>query len=285
MSRLNLTLLILLLAIGVPYYWFLLDNSAPAASPRPISISHLRALAISPGEASPNGIRFERIASHSAMGNRVAAGMGLRGIRLHTLSYMIDYGDAPSVLIGAGLTPADAIKFEHQTYFPKAQARVTRALTRSRALIPLSLAPEQLGGLRMIDGTEQALALDANLARQQEADRKGAVHRVAPGVVIIPTPQVQPGSRMVYVRLADGREYLFAGNTSPVRRNWHALRLPARFVTDLGRRENRQAIRSWLLTVRALKQEAPGLVIITGGNIPSQSGLKHYFDQTANTLL
>jgi hypothetical protein len=285
MARFNLTVLMLLLVIGIPYYWFLLDNTAPEAQPQPISISQLRSLATVRGKAAPARIRFERITSQTLMGNRVAAGMGLRGIRLHTLSYMIDYGDAPPVLIGAGMTPKDAARFEHRTYSAKAQARVTRALLQSHALIPLSLAPEQLGGLRMIDGTRQAKALDAKLAGQQETDRKGVPYRVAPGVVVIPTPHIGSGARMVYARLADGREYLFAGDISPIKANWYRLRLPARFVTDLGRREDRRAMRSWLLTIRHLTKQAPGLIVVPGRVISRRSGLQHFFDDSAHILL
>ncbi len=35
---------------------------------------------------------------------------------------------------------------------------------------------------------------------------------VAPGVVVIPAPSHTPGSQMIFVRLADGREFLFAGD-------------------------------------------------------------------------
>ncbi len=284
MARLNFTILMLLVIIGIPYYWFMIDNSAPDALPQPISIAQLRSLADAPGQAAPTRIRFERIASQSLMGNRVAAGMGLRSLRLHTLSYMIEYAGRPPVLVGAGLTSADAARFGNETFAPKAQARVTRALARAGALVPLFTAPEQLGGLRMIAGTDQAKMLDSQLARLQEADRKGVPHLAAPGVVVIPTPQFQPGSRMVYVKLAIGREYLFVGRLAPIFRNWHSPRLPARFVTDLGRREDRQAMLSWLLTIRALKQRAPALEVISGGMIPQRSGMQLYFDDSANIV-
>jgi hypothetical protein len=284
MARLNFTILMLLLIFGIPYYWFVIDNSAPAARTQPVSIAQLRELAASPGEPAPNAIRFERIASQSLMGNRIAAGMGLRAIRLHTLSYMVEYPEAAPLLIGAGITRADADRFGHQSFSPRAQARVTRALARSSALVTLSTAPEQLGGLRMIDGTAQARTLDGELARQQEADRMGKPHRIAAGIVTIPTPKFQPGSRMVYVRLASGREYLFVGKLAPLWRNWHDLRLPARFVTDLGQREDRKSMLSWLLTIRELKRQAPALVIVPGSAIPKRSGLQHYFDDSANIL-
>ncbi len=79
-------------------------------------------------------------------------------------------------------------------------------------------------------------------------------------------------------------EYLFLGNLAPVGLNWFGPRLPARFVTDLGRREDRKARYSWLLTVRELKEQAPALVMVPGGGIPKKSGLLHFFDESANIL-
>jgi hypothetical protein len=284
MSRLNITIVTLLLIFGIPYYWFMLDNSAPPAKAHPIEIAQLRSLAKAGRKTAPVAIRFERVASQTVMGNRIAAGMGLRAIRLHTFAYMLDYGEGAPVLIGTGLTRADARRFDHQSFGEKAQARINMALTGARAVVPLALTPEQLGGLRKLEEAGQAKALDDDFARQQEADRKGAPHRVAPGVAIIPTPQFQQGSRMVYARLANGREYLFAGELAPTYRNWHDLRLPARFVTDMGRREDRQAILSWLMTIRALKQQAPDLVVVPGHKIPKHSGMRLYFDDSANIL-
>lgn len=284
MARLNITILMLLLILGIPYYWFMIDNSAPAAQPQPVGIEQLRSLSQAPGEALPDRIRFERIASQSQMANRVAAGAGLRAIRLHTLAYKVDYDDDAPVLIGAGMTKADADRYGHQTFAIKAQARVTGALADAREVVPLSPSPEQLGSLRTLAGTDHGRTLDARLAKQQEADLAGQPHRVAPGVVVIPTPQVSPGSRMVYARLADGREYLFTGTISPIRANWLRLRLPARFVTDLGRLEDRRAILSWLLTVQALQQQAPGLIVVPGNRIPRQSGLQRFFDDTAHIV-
>ena len=136
----------------------------------------------------------------------------------------------------------------------------------------------------MIAGTDQAKMLDSQLARLLVADRKGVPHRAAPGVVVIPTPQFQPGSRMVYARLANGREFLFVGKLAPIRRNWLGPRLPARFVTNLGHRDDRQAMLSWLLTIRALKQGAPALEVISGGMIPQRSGMQLYFDDSANIV-
>lgn len=60
--KINLTLLVLILLIGLPYYWLLLDNRPGKAEPKPITIEQLRGLAGSiparpPARSSSNSSR------------------------------------------------------------------------------------------------------------------------------------------------------------------------------------------------------------------------------------
>jgi hypothetical protein len=284
MSWVNRVILLVLLLVGIPYYWLMLDNSAPPSKPQPVSIAQLRALANAAGDRGPERIRFELVATSTQMGNRIAAGTGLRSAELYVLSYLLEYAAGDPVLIGGGMTSADAQQAGMRSFSRRAQARIEKALGKAQMLIPLSQIPEQLGALHMIAGTAKAKALDANLAAQQAEDRKGAPHKVAPGVVVVPAPQLRVGARMIYVQLASGREYLFAGSVSPTKENWLQQRLPARLVTDFGRKEDRSAMRSWLITLRALKRQAPGLMIVSGNRVPRGAGMQHYFDESANTL-
>jgi hypothetical protein len=169
------------------------------------------------------------------------------------------------------------MRSEPGKFMPRAQARVDAALASAASLVHLTIADSQLGGLHTIAGTARGKALASQLAEQQRADLKGSPYALAPGVVIIPMPQLRASARLVYVRTSAGREYLFAGNLAPIRQSWESARLPARFVTDFGRREDRAAIRSWLLTLRNLKREAPELVVVPGYAIPRRSGLERFF--------
>jgi len=283
MSRVNRAILLVLLLVGIPYYWLLLDNSAPPSKPQPVSIAQLRRLADAADDRGPERIRFELVAIGSQMGNRIAAGTGLRSAELHVLSYLLEYANGDTVLIGGGMTQADARRAEMRSFSPQSQARVARALGKARMLIPLSPITEQLGALRMIAGTAKAKALDANLAEQQTEDRKGLPRKIAPGVVVIPASQFGMSARMIYVRMASGREYLFAGSVAPIKESWSQQRLPARLITDFGRNEeDRAELRSWLLTLRALKNEVPELIIVPGSRIPAGGRLQRYFDESAN---
>jgi hypothetical protein len=277
MRRVYLVPLLTLLVLGLPFYWLFLDNSAPPTSPHPVSIAQLRKLAGSDVNAGPERIHFERVAASDLMGNRVAAGSGLRAMRLPVLAYQLDYASSAPVLIGSGIGRADAETQQAGLFRPQAQARVEAALRGADRLVALAVTDNQLGGLRALAGTAKGKELARQVAEQQRADARGEPYLAAPGLVIIPMPQLRFSARMAYVRTASGREYVFAGDLAPVAQSWKRLRLPARFVTDFGRREHRGAIRAWLLTLRGLKRAAPGLVIVPGHAVPRRSGLTEYF--------
>ena len=87
---------------------------------------------------------------------------------------------------------------------------------------------------------------------------------IAPGVVVIPAPSHTPGSQMVFVRLAGGREYLFAGDIATMAQSWRELRARSRLIGDWLAPENRGEVFAWLRTIRALKAEAPRLEVVAG---------------------
>ena len=87
---------------------------------------------------------------------------------------------------------------------------------------------------------------------------------VAPGVVVIPAASHTEGSQMVFVRLADGRELLFTGDIATMAQNWQELRARSRLIGEHFAPEDRTQVFAWLKTIRALKAQAPGLVILTG---------------------
>lgn len=275
--RLNLFLLVLLLMVGLPTYWLLIDNRPGDAEAKPISMVELRRHASSiPGKA-PAAIRYELIGKFLRMRNLTGAGMGLRSGRLFAISHMLEIPGEPPILIGTGITRDEANALSFSTYDSKAQARVNLALRKAGHIIPLGNRTSQLGGARaMAADTSGALDL-SSIETLDKTDADGRPHALAPGVVVIPMPGLKPGTRLVFVRLGDGREYLFAGNLARIRQAWTELRAPARLITDHVDKENRQEVYSWLLTLRKLKRQAPDLVIVSGNKIPRDGGLERYF--------
>ena len=105
----------------------------------------------------------------------------------------------------------------------------------------------------------------ANAANVQPRILGSAPVAVAPGVVVIPAPSSHtPGSQLIYVRLANGRELLFAGDNSSFAQNWQELRGRSRLVETWFAPENRAEVFAWLKTIRALKAQAPSLVVVPG---------------------
>jgi glyoxylase-like metal-dependent hydrolase (beta-lactamase superfamily II) len=77
----------------------------------------------------------------------------------------------------------------------------------------------------MLEGSEQARLLSADFAKQQQADANGEAYPVAPGIVVVPTPGLNSGARLVFVRMAGGKEFLFAGDLAQINQSWSELRL------------------------------------------------------------
>ncbi len=278
--RLNRWLLAIVLIIGLPTYWLLIDNRPGDAQPKPLNIAELRSLALSEPGSAPVEIRFESVGKALRVRAFAGAGRGLRPDRLFVLTYKLVVPGKPPIIIGSGMTGWQARKLDFQTYHSDAQKRVEQALHAASHVIPLANGVTHTGGLKPLAGTPTGERIEDWLDMLEAADRAGRPHAVARGVVVIPTQSLGKGNRLVYVRLAQGREYLFAGSLARTRANWTELRAPARIMTDYVQKQDRREIYSWLLTLRKLKREAPGLVIVSGNMIPKKAGLEPYFLET-----
>ena len=93
----------------------------------------------------------------------------------------------------------------------------------------LKLTSEQVANRR---GMEPVHLPDSFLT-DYEALRYDDLHALAPGVVLIKSPGHTPGSQMVYVKLADGRELLLLGDVSWRRLNVERIRERPLFMNEL----------------------------------------------------
>jgi len=94
---------------------------------------------------------------------------------------------------------------------------------------------------------------------------------IAPGVVLIKTPGHTPGSQMVYVRRADGQEYIFMGDTASLADNVRLNRIRSRYVTDFITHDDRPAV---LLETQALHQlslDEPAIALVPGHDAEATS--------------
>lgn len=80
------------------------------------------------------------------------------------------------------------------------------------------------------------------------------------GIVDLPVR----GGRMIYVRLADGRELVFAGRVAPLEISLIDNRIRPRILTDWLEPEDRAEAFAMLATLRQWHREAPAMVIVPG---------------------
>lgn len=242
--KLNVVLMALLLLAGAPFAWFLLDASAAHGEAKPLTITQLRRLAASgphAGTATPVAIRYEVVARKHIVSDLLAAGSGLKPHVFALLAYQVLFDDGSTVALDRGLTRGQAKEAGFSHFDTAAHTRVERALAAS--------------------------ALDLRLTGQappHAALESAAPYAASPGIVVIPTPGVNVGARMIYVRLADGREVLFAGDIAPIPDSWTQQRPPARLATAHLYKANRDEIAGWLGTIAALRAAAPALHIVAG---------------------
>ena len=274
--RLNLILLALMLAFGLPYYWFLLDNTGGSLPAKPVTIAQLRQLAASiPGEA-PYSVEVERAAFRRVPGNLMVAGSGMKRKLIGYMAFRLPVLGGKPVMIESGITPSIAAAQNAEQFNLSAQTRIERELDGAGLILVTHEHPDHLGALAAHGGT--ALARAAWLNPRQLAARlvwngtlpparltSAVPQAVAPGIVVIPAPDSHtPGSQLIYVRLTDGRELLFAGDNSSFAENWIALRGRSRLIETWFAPENRAEVFAWLKTIRALKAQAPALVVVPG---------------------
>ena len=278
--KLNLTLLALILLIGLPYYWLLLDNRPGNAAPKPVTIAQLRSLAGTvPGQA-PAAIELELVGYRHLPRNLFAAGHGMKRALIGVMAWRLPVAGGKAVMIDSGLDAIDAKAMGMKEYWPARQHKVDLALAEAGLVIATHEHPDHLGALIRRGGAPLLRAALLNAAQLPPAplaaqlvwqgDRpmarlqSAAPQAVAPGVVVIPAPSHTPGSQMIFVRLADGREALFAGDIATLAASWQDLRARSRLVGDYLAPENRAEVYAWLKTIRALKEQAPDLLVIPG---------------------
>ncbi len=281
MRRLNLTLLVLVLVIGLPFYWLLIDNRPGDATPRNLHIAQLRELAGSLPGQRPIRLEGELAASRSLARDLFAAGAGLKREPIAIMAWRLWAPGGKSVVIDSGITSADAQAMGIDRTSPASQARIERALREAALVLFTHEHPDhEAAALRLAGGIPAAARF--NTAQLPPSPLAGLLpwphvslpaptilgsqpQAVAPGVVVIPAVNSHtPGSQMIYARLSDGREFLFTGDIATLRFSWQDLRARSRLVSEYMAPEDRDEVYAWLKTIRQLKAEAPSLEIIAG---------------------
>lgn len=255
--KLNLALLVLAFFVGLPFGWLMLDSSLGGATAKPISMAQLRRLATAvPGEP-PIAVRYELLGRHTVIGDLLAAGSGLRPVRFGIRAYQVTYADGRTVTIDRGLGRTLAKQLDVAGFDAEAQTVVAQAVAKAQLNLTLANGPQHSGAMKVSPRFGSGTIGGYEVPNQ-------APYAVSTGIVVVPADDVADGMRMVYIRLMSGEELILAGDVAPVRSSWQELRPPARLRSDSFKSGDRDAVARWLLTLRKLKDAAPGLDIVAG---------------------
>ena len=281
----TLAIALVLLLGGV---WWLFCDSGPAPSGLyPLDLSAIRAEASRPPGAPPDRIEVE-IVSHSAVPRiAMAAGPSWAKVALVRASYRL-VAPGRSLIVDTGYDAAGARNAQVDSFDPVARAHILAALDAADGIVVTHEHGDHLGGVttsphlaRLLPhlwltreqlGSASGPSWPAGVARPRPLVY-GALHAIAPGVVLIKAPGHTPGSQMVYVRLASGREYLFMGDTASLADNVLLQHQRSRYVTRFVSGDDRAAVAAQLQAIGALHRLAPGLVLVPGHDGPTIAAL------------
>ncbi|PEQ11476.1 hypothetical protein B2G71_16725 [Novosphingobium sp. PC22D] len=239
----NLLLVLAIVLVVPPFYWYFLDTSPGDARPKPITIADLRRLAAEPQGEAPSAIRYAIVGIDHRFGNTVAAGTGLRTVALPSYVFAIERADAPPIYVDA--RRPDPLSGDDDLALPDAR------------------------GLGFATATNAGLLASRAIGSPQASEAPGRTDDTSPralarGVVLIPVTGLGDIHNMLFIRTEADREYLLTGRVAQVRANWAQGHVQSRYLTTFEEPADRGELTAWLATIRKLRREAPGLEVVEG---------------------
>ncbi len=281
MSRFSRAVIVLLLLAGLTYYWLLVNAGLADVAAKPLDIAAMRKAALAMPGQRPTSVSFAIVARRQVPGAALAAGTGLRQVDVGVIAWRLETPDG-GIVIDPGLSPGDGAAIGFKNYDAAAKNKVNRWLEQSSQILFTHSHVDHVG-LFLDHANFDAIAKKAvvtpimlsgisalwreNGGRITSTRSLAPIEAVAPGVALIQTPGHTPGSEMIFVKLADGRELLFAGDTASLGVNADVPTPRSRLVAEWLTPEDRPAVIGWLKGLKALKKRNPKLLIVPSHDI------------------